>query len=101
MIEFIPYLVILFGWHPDHPGKFVLEKRELFPSQAACEEYGEEAVEARKMYDLEYGGMKFFYFCVPSASADELEEAWQTQREEIEQRRLERQSEDEAPAGGK
>jgi hypothetical protein len=87
MEEFIPYILILIGWHPDHPGKFELVTRKVFSSEAECKLHGNEAVEGRKIYKFEHGGAEFVFFCVPSSSADEEEQAWNQRLEDMEAER--------------
>ena len=78
MEEFIPYILILVGWHPDHPGDFSFKRSPIvFAIQAECDSAGVEAVEQRKIYHIEFGGEKFVYRCFPSASRAENDRAWQ------------------------
>jgi hypothetical protein len=94
MEEFIPFILIVIGWHPDHSGKFEIAKRSVFESEADCRLHGTEAVEGRKIYELEHGGAKFEYFCVPSASGDEAEQAWQRRLEQIQAEREKQKTEE-------
>ncbi len=95
MNEFIPYILLLIWWHPDHPGKFEIERRSgAFESLEECQKHGVEAVEGRKIYKQEYGGTEFYYKCIASSSNQEQEDAWANVMERLEYERAERDKEE-------
>lgn len=76
MEEFIPYLLVVIGWHLDHPGEFTFHRAPLaFATLAACEADGSEYVAKRDTYRTEFGGMLFAYKCISSVSANEYQQA--------------------------
>lgn len=84
MIEFIPFILITLGWHPDHPGQFDIERRvALFETEADCKAAGDEFVAGREMYGVEFGGAQFAYKCVQAPAPEEYERLFR----EIESRR--------------
>jgi hypothetical protein len=77
MIEFVPYMLIILWWHPDHPGTFDLErKHQLFPTEEACRVVGENYEAGVEMYSLEHGGAKVKYYCLSAPSGDEIEKTF-------------------------
>ncbi len=90
MNEFIPYILILIGWHPDHPGEFEFKRGPVVHSSLEeCELHGNEAVEQRKIYKFEFGGMNYVYRCIASASRSETDQAWDDLKEKLEAERAE------------
>jgi hypothetical protein len=88
MNEFIPFILILIGWHPDHPGEFEFKRVEIvFPSLEECELHGNEAIEQRKIYKTEFGGTNYVFRCIPSASGAETDEAWSDLKEKLDAER--------------
>ena len=76
MEEFIPYLLVVIGWHPDHPGEFTFDRAPLaFATLEACEADGSEYVAQRDIYRTEFGGMRFAYKRIRSVSGDEYKQA--------------------------
>ena len=76
MEEFVPYLLIIIGWHPDHPGEFSFHRAPIaYADTDACEADGREYVAQRDIYRTEFGGMQFAYKCIRSASGDEYQQA--------------------------
>jgi hypothetical protein len=84
VVEFIPYILIVIGWHPDHPGKFELYRRLVVHSQAECDLIGDDTVESHKQYEDLGGGVKYTYFCIPAPSSEEQDAAWKALQDEIE-----------------
>lgn len=85
MIEFVPYMLIILWWHPEHPGTFDLErKQQLFATEEACRVVGENYEAGVDMYSLEHDGAKVKYYCLPVPSGDEVERAF----EELTQRHM-------------
>jgi hypothetical protein len=62
MHEVIPYILIIIGFHPDAPPPRLVEIRR-FESQEECELHGNEYVAQRAIYEYEFGGERFRYFC--------------------------------------
>lgn len=76
MEEFIPYLLIVIGWHPDHPGEFTFHRAPMaYATLEECEADGSEYVAQRDIYRTEFGGMRFVYKCIRSVSGDEYDQA--------------------------
>jgi hypothetical protein len=76
MQEFVTFILILIGWHSDHPGEFEIKRiPSVFASEAECNLHGNEAVEQRKIYKFEFGGVNYVYKCIPSASNAETTRA--------------------------
>lgn len=73
MEEFVPYLLILISWHPDHPGKYSIERAPTaFATLDQCQADGNEFVAQRKIYRAEFGGMHFSFKCIQSATYEEV-----------------------------
>ena len=62
MVEIIPYILVIIGFHPDAGQPRLVELRR-FESQEECEMQGSECVAQREMYKVEFGGERFRYFC--------------------------------------
>ena len=74
MIELVPWMLILVWWHPDHPGKFEIERQpRLFASEDECRMDGENRAAGVEMYHLEHNGMKVTYHCTPVPGSAEYD----------------------------
>ena len=66
MIEIVPYILVIIGFHPDFApntiGPRLVEIRRV-ESQEECEAEGSEYVAQREIYKQEFGGERFRYFC--------------------------------------
>ena len=62
MIEIVPYILVIIGFHPDGGQPRLVEFRR-FESQEECEMQGSEYVAQREIYKVEFGGERFRYFC--------------------------------------
>ena len=62
MVEIVPYILVIIGFHPDLPSPRLVEIR-TFESQEECELQGSEYVAQREIYKVEFGGERFRYFC--------------------------------------
>lgn len=62
MVEIVPYILVIFGLHPDLLSPRLVEIR-TFESQVECERQGSEYVAQREIYSQEFGGERFRYFC--------------------------------------
>jgi hypothetical protein len=86
--EFIPYLLVVIGWHPDHPGEYTFHRAPTaYATLSACGADGSEYVAQRDIYRTEFGGMRFAYKCIRSASGDESDAAWQALQEKNAERK--------------
>lgn len=75
---FVPYMLLLVWWHPDHPGQSEVERSQgLFATASECAEMGKDRVERVAMYHLEHNGMKVAYQCLQVPHPDEHDAAWQ------------------------
>lgn len=78
MIELIPVMLFILGWHPDRPGEIELQRPELlFASVEECEATGADLA-ARMMSDLSgdasgKSGMRYEARCMPLPSEDEFD----------------------------
>ena len=55
MVEWIPWLLIIIGWHPDTPEDQHVVRVQWVADQEECDLLGDEFVESRKMYREELG----------------------------------------------
>ena len=85
MNEFIPYLLLLVAWHPDHPGKIEVDRAPgAFSSQADCEAAGAELLTQKDTFIVKGSGGQMMVRCIPSASSAEQEAAWAPIQERLE-----------------
>ncbi|MEM6585466.1 MAG: hypothetical protein AAF692_06900 [Pseudomonadota bacterium] len=78
MIEFIPVMLFLLGWHPDRPGDVQLERPELlFVSLAACEEAGAKMAAERTEAARGQTDTRYEFRCLPIPGREEFDEAFE------------------------
>lgn len=78
MVEWIPWLLILIGWHSDTPDdQRIIEIRVVF-DKAECELHGNEYVATRKMYREELGPYEYRYLCSPMPDREAFKDAWES-----------------------
>jgi hypothetical protein len=74
--EFIPIVLIVIGWYPEHPGKIEVVERHVVPTFEQCNITGAAAVEQGNMKKLKLGGAEFAYLCIASPNVQETEAAF-------------------------
>lgn len=62
MIETVPYILVIIGFHPELQSPRLVEILRV-ESQEECETEGSEYVAQREIYKQEFGGEQFRYFC--------------------------------------
>ena len=77
MNEWIPWLLIIVGWHPDTPDEQRVARVEVTADEAECDQLGNEFVASRAMYREELGPFEYRYFCAPMPDSEAVDEAWQ------------------------
>ena len=63
MIEWVPWLLILIGWHPDSPHEQHVVKVEVVVDYAECEDIGERYLEAHDASQPDGGPHHYRFFC--------------------------------------
>jgi len=78
VVEFIPFMLIILGWHPDRPGEISLERPEiLFASIEMCQATGEKMAADRTKSLSEKSGALYEFRCLPIPSSHELEDSFE------------------------
>ena len=78
MVEIIPVMLFILGWHPDRPGDLQFTREQIvFVSQQDCEEEG--ARRALRMTEAESGerGFRYEHRCVPIPAMEEFDAAYE------------------------
>lgn len=78
MVEWIPWLLIIVGWHPDTPDNQRVVRVQYVADEAECGLLGEEYIASRKMYREELGPFEYRFFCSPAPDQGSLDEAWKS-----------------------
>lgn len=77
MVEFVPFLLIILGWHPDTPQDIDLERPEmLFESVEACRDAGAKLAKEMTAAAREKGGEVYEFHCLRAPSGREFDEAF-------------------------
>jgi hypothetical protein len=74
--EFIPFVLIVIGWYPEHPGKIELVERHVVGSIEQCNITGAAAVERGNKEKRQLAGANFAYLCVASPNIQETDAAF-------------------------
>ena len=82
MVEWIPWLLIIIGWHPDTPEDQRVVRVQWVADQEECDLLGDEFVESRKIYREELGPHQYRYFCSPAPDRESLDDAWRSRMEQ-------------------
>lgn len=78
MIEVIPVMLFILGWHPDRPGEIDFRRVEtVFLSMEQCEQAGSSLAEDLTTAVAEEGGMRFQHRCVEIPAREEFDEAFE------------------------
>ncbi|GMN01298.1 hypothetical protein [Erythrobacter sp. MTPC3] len=78
MVEFIPVMLFILGWHPDRPGELDLQRPEiLFASVEECMAEGSKMAAAMTAAASDKSGAQYQARCMPVPSSQEFENAWQ------------------------
>ncbi|MEM7688317.1 MAG: hypothetical protein AAF291_04780 [Pseudomonadota bacterium] len=78
MIEFVPVMLFILGWHPDRPGDISFERPTmLFTTLAECEETGAKIAERMSAGARDKSGARYDHRCLPVPAKSEFEEAIQ------------------------
>ncbi|MHA7818515.1 MAG: hypothetical protein ACX930_02585 [Erythrobacter sp.] len=77
MIEIIPVMLFILGWHPDRPGEIDLQRPQIvFVSMDECEAHG--AAMAKRMTEAasDQSGARFEHRCMEIPSSEEFDAAF-------------------------
>ena len=88
MIDWIPWLLIITGWHPDSPHERHVVKVEVVVDYDECDAIGTGFVRSHDASQSEGGPHHYQFFCAPlpdSESFDAAIERWREQRSEAPQ----------------
>ena len=78
MIEVIPVMLFILGWHPDHPGEIDLQRPEVvYLSLAQCEEAGGAMAVTLTEAARDTSGMLYQHRCMPVPSSEEFDRAFE------------------------
>ena len=74
MIEVIPVMLFILGWHPDRPGEIDFQRPEaLFLSVAQCEEAGTQIAARMTTAATDNSGAQYAHRCLPVPSYSEYD----------------------------
>lgn len=74
MIEVIPVMLFILGWHPDRSGEIDFERPEtLFLSVAQCEETGGQIAARMTAAAADNSGAQYMHRCLPVPSYSEYD----------------------------
>jgi len=77
VIEWVPVMLFILGWHPDRPGELDLQRPEiLFETAGACEEVGARMAEDMTKAARDKSGARYEHRCLPIPGRDEFDEAF-------------------------
>lgn len=77
MIEFIPVMLFILGWHPDKPGELDLQRVEmLFPNTEACADAGTKMAERMTQAAAEQSGARYEFRCMDIPARGEFDAAF-------------------------
>ena len=76
MIEIVPMMLFILGWHPDRPGEIDFQRPEIvFTSADECEEAGAKMAQRMTEAASDKSGARYEHRCVAFPSREEFEAA--------------------------
>ena len=83
MIEFVPIMLFILGWHPDRPGEISFERPTvLFTSVAECEEAGAKIAARMTKAAEDKSGAHYEHRCMAIPDRAEFDEAFEQLKKE-------------------
>ncbi|WP_209347796.1 hypothetical protein [Pontixanthobacter sp. CEM42] len=83
MIEIIPVMLFILGWHPDKPGEIDLQRPEVvFMSMTECETAGKTMADRMTEAAADKSGARYQFRCVTIPDQSEFEKAFRDMRED-------------------
>lgn len=83
MIEFVPIMLFILGWHPDRIGEIDLQRPQiLFATMEECEQAGATMSARMSQAAQDKSGAVYIHRCMPTPAASEFDAAW-AQREKL------------------
>lgn len=77
MIEIIPYMLIILGFHPDHPDEVGIERPQfLFVSKQECDEAGVRMTDRMNEAAADKSGARYEFRCLETPAPTEYEDAF-------------------------
>nr|WP_298928286.1 hypothetical protein [uncultured Erythrobacter sp.] len=77
MIEVIPVMLFMLGWHPSEPGQIDLQRIEvIFTSMEECETAGAKLAEKMTKAAADKSGASYEHRCINIPPAEEFETAF-------------------------
>ena len=77
MIEILPYMLIILGFHPDHPGEIGVERPQiLFVSKQECEQAGARMTDRMNEAAADKSGARYEFRCLEAPADTEYEDAY-------------------------
>ncbi|MBV7260067.1 hypothetical protein [Erythrobacter crassostreae] len=81
MIEIVPVMLFILGWHPDKPGDIDLQRVEvIFASPAECEAAGSKMASRMTQAAAEQSGATYEHRCMEIPAVEEFEAAFGGER---------------------
>ena len=75
MVELIPVMLFILGWHPDKPGEIDLQRPEiLYASVEECERWGAKMGARMTLAASDKSGATYEHRCMPIPSQTEFED---------------------------
>lgn len=88
---FVPFMLFVFGLHPDGGGEIDFSRPEImFESAAACEEAGAAMAARMTQADENGGGIRYQFRCLPVPSPAEYDAAFEPVKQRLEERNRQR-----------
>lgn len=82
MIEIIPVMLFILGWHPDRPGEIDLQRPEVvFTSVEDCEQVGTKMAATMNAAAQGQSGARYEFRCMTIPSLEDFEAALQNRSE--------------------
>jgi hypothetical protein len=82
MIEVVPFMLFILGWHPDRPGEIDLERPEIvYLSKEECEAQGARIAAAMTKSASDKSGANYTHRCVEMPSREEFDKAFKALKE--------------------
>ncbi|MEM9500907.1 MAG: hypothetical protein AAF941_03570 [Pseudomonadota bacterium] len=74
MIEFVPVMLFILGWHPDRPGEIDLQRPGvLFASMEDCERDGAKMAARMTLTAADKSGANYKHQCLAFPARDEID----------------------------
>ena len=74
MVELIPYMLIILGWHPDRPGDIDLQRPGIvFASEGDCSGVGDDLAAKMTLAAADKSGARYTHRCLAVPGADEFD----------------------------